>query len=326
MNKRKVSEIVSARFETRRQSAEETAARRKAELHRALPELEALDRERAGAAAELLGTVFQGKEGLEARVEAVRERQRKLKERRTRILLQNGYPADYDQPHRLCPVCQDSGFVDGKMCACMRREIVLEGYKNSGMGRLLERQRFDNFDLSRYDTRPLPGKSESPREAMQSVFEDCRAWAEHFDLTSPSLLLIGGTGLGKTHLSSAMAATVIDKGYDVLYVSVPVVLSRAEKDRFVREEEGEESVVTRMQEADLLILDDLGAEPSSKLASSLVYTLVNERATMRGLPTIISTNLDPAHLERNYDTAVTSRLLGDFTVMHFIGSDLRLNR
>ena len=80
-----------------------------------------------------------------------------------------------------------------------------------------------------------------------------------------------------------------------------------------------------MLEADLLILDDLGAQASSKLASSLIYTVVNERAAVRGIPTIINTNLDPAHLERNYGTAVTSRLLGEFTVMYFVGQDLRLN-
>ena len=325
MGKREISEAVSARFEERRQAAEMQAMRRKSELQAALPALAALDRERAETATELMNAAFQGREGLEKRMGAIRERQKALLAKRAQILEKAGYPADYDAVKRRCDKCGDTGFVDGKMCPCMKREIVMEGYRRSGLGKLLERQRFDNFDLSRYSDSPLPGKSLSARDAMKTIYRDCMKWAQRFSLDAPSLLLIGNTGLGKTHLSSAMAKSAIDKGFDVLYLSVPTMLSRAEKERFIREGSEEETIVQQMLEAELLILDDLGAEPSSTLASSLIYTVVNERATVRNLPTIINTNLDMAHLERTYGAAVTSRLLGLFKVMHFVGSDLRIN-
>ncbi|MBP5288784.1 MAG: ATP-binding protein [Clostridia bacterium] len=324
MGKREISEIVSRRFEERRRDEELAARQRRAELHAKLPELAALDRERGTAAASLLGAVFQGQDGLEDRLDTIRARQQDLKKQRAELLIAAGYPADYDTAKPRCSKCADTGFVDGKMCPCMKREIVMEGYRESGMGKLLERQRFDNFDLSRYSDALLPGKSFSPRQAMESIYRDCLDWATDFSLSSPSLLLIGGTGLGKTHLSSAMAKAAIDKGFDVLYLSVPTALSRAEKERFDKEDETE-SVTRRMLEAELLILDDLGAESASALAPSLIYTVVNERAAVLGLPTIINTNLDPQHLERKYGAAVTSRLLGEFLVMHFVGSDLRLN-
>lgn len=326
MTRKKISQIVSERFEERRRAEDLAAGQRKKELQQRIPALAQLDRERSGAAARLLEAVFQGEEGLEERIAALRDQQRALQKKRAELLLQNGFPADYDKPRRKCAQCQDEGFVDGKMCVCLRREILLEGYRESGMGRLLERQRFDNFNLALYDDKPLPGKTFSPRQVMEQIYEDCRDWAARFTTDSPSLLLLGGTGLGKTHLSTAMAGEVIQKGYNVVYLSVPAMLSQAEKERFRSEEEDEESVTRRMLEAELLILDDLGAEPASKLAASLIYTVVNERALVRGLPTIINTNLDAAHLERQYDTAVTSRLLGDFEVMHFIGTDLRLSR
>ena len=324
MGKREISEAVTRRFEERRQEAENAAQSRRRELYARVPELRALDKERAAAASSLLGTVFQGREGLEARMDKIRARQKELKNKRDGLLKKAGFPADYDEVKVACAACGDTGFVDGKMCPCMKREIVLEGYRESGLGRLLERQRFDNFELDRYSDQPLPGKKYSPRSLMSKIYRDCLEWGRDFSLSSPSLLLIGTTGLGKTHLSSAMAKAAIDKGYEVVYLSVPTVLARAEKERFSRGDD-EEGITRRMLEAELLILDDLGAEPVSALAVSLIYTVVNERTVVQGLPTIISTNLDRKLLERNYGQAVTSRLLGEFKVMQFAGIDQRIN-
>ena len=58
-------------------------------------------------------------------------------------------------------------------------------------------------------------------------------------------------------------------------------------------------------------------------ASSAFYQLINTRASVMGLPTIISTNLTHHQLEKQYDTATLSRLLGDFKVKLFLGSDIR---
>jgi DNA replication protein DnaC len=77
-------------------------------------------------------------------------------------------------------------------------------------------------------------------------------------------------------------------------------------------------------EAELLILDDLGTEPSTKTSSSAIYRLINQRVLVKGLPTIISTNLTYRQLEKEYDSAVLSRLLGEFNVKLFRGEDIRM--
>ena len=51
---------------------------------------------------------------------------------------------------KFCPACGDSGYVDIKMCDCLRRELVLAGFRSSGLGALIERQSFDNFSLDYY--------------------------------------------------------------------------------------------------------------------------------------------------------------------------------
>ena len=55
---------------------------------------------------------------------------------------------------------------------------------------------------------------------MEMFLAGLKRFSEDFDEnTYRNYLLMGSTGLGKTHLSTAVAKSVIDKGYDVLYVS-----------------------------------------------------------------------------------------------------------
>lgn len=53
-------------------------------------------------------------------------------------------------------------------------------------------------------------------------------------MQSPNLFLFGSTGLGKTHLSLAIAGKVMEKGFGVVYGSAPDLLAKVERERFVR--------------------------------------------------------------------------------------------
>ena len=115
----------------------------------------------------------------------------------------------------------------------------------------------------------------------------------------------------------------MEKGFDVVYESAPTVASLFEKDRFGREE-GTKEKIARIMEAELLILDDLGTEPASQTSGGAFYQLINTRVAVKGLPTIINTNLTYRQLEKQYDTAILSRLLGEFEVKLFQGNDIRM--
>ena len=323
MFQKEIVDRVTRTWEEKRIAAEALAEARRHEAEEKNPNLLRIGTAMRSIPLRTLNESMKGGEDLSRRVAALQQESLLLQEEYRTELGRMGYPADYTKAKRDCEICGDSGWVKGKMCSCLKRAIVKEGYRASGMGKLIEKQRFDNFDLSFYSTALLPEKTYSPRDVMESILNEMKNYAENFSLSSPSLLFIGGTGLGKTHLSSAIAGKVIEKGFDVVYESAPNVALLFEKDRFGKEE-GTGEKISRIMEAELLILDDLGTEPQSQTGSSALYQLINHRASVAEKPTIISTNLAYRQLEKRYDTATLSRLLGEFEVKFFQGSDIRM--
>ena len=292
------------------------ADRRAAEVHAKSPELAALDRELSDTWSKIaMATLGQG-EAAAAQLEKVKEENLKLQARRAVLLTELGYPADYTAPRYECQQCHDTGYAGDVMCECMRKKLVLAGYESSGLGQLMKIQRFDNFDLSYY--------TGADKVKMETNLGAMREYAETFaPEKSDSLLLIGGTGLGKTHLSTAAARRIIDRGYDVLYTGAIALFAAYERQRFGQSMTEEGTFDTdRYLACDLLIIDDLGAEVTNQFTSACLYMVVNERIN-RHLPTIVSTNLTAKDLKNRYADRIYSRLLGEFRLLPFCGVDVR---
>ncbi len=300
--------------------AEEEADRRTAEVHAKCPELAQIDRELSGTAAEIaLAVIGQGEEW-QKNLDAVRAKNLALQQRRVKLLGDLGYPADYTQPPYECPKCKDSGFVGVEMCECMRKELIYAAFAESGLGNLVRTQSFENFDLGYYRA------NAAEYAQMRHNFELARTYAEGFDLHAGNLLFCGGTGLGKTHLSTAIARRVIEKGYDVCYTSAVNLLGSYEAARFGNSaSQADGGDTKRYDECDLLMIDDLGTEVTNQFTLSCLYMLLNNRIN-RGLPTVVSTNLTPKELKTRYVDRVASRLLGEFVLVQFVGSDVRMQK
>ena len=139
-------------------------------------------------------------------------------------------------------------------------------------------------------------------------------------------MLLGNAGLGKTHAALAIAGEVLEKGFDVIYVSSPDFFSRLEALHFGKDPAGEEETLLRTAAgADLLILDDLGSEFNSSFLISTLYSLLNNRLGAK-LPTIVTTNItDSTLLERLYTEKISSRL-ASFLPCLFVGKDIRAQK
>ena len=128
--------------------------------------------------------------------------------------------------------------------------------------------------------------------------------------------------MGKTHISLSIAKKVTELGYTVAYGSLLNYLSIIEKEHFRRSENSNTDTMQVLINTDLLILDDLGSEFKSGFYESAIYNIINSRINL-GLPTIISSNLSTAELQKNYNDRIISRIFGVFTTLMFVGEDIR---
>lgn len=175
---------------------------------------------------------------------------------------------------------------------------------------------FENFELRYYD--------EKLRPIMLKVVESSQRYVREFGGQSQSLLFTGAPGLGKTHLSLAIAEGVAKVGHLVMYVSAPRLMDQLELGKFQKDDAALEFREVIFG-CDLLVIDDLGTELVTRYTQAEVYDLVNHRLN-RGKPTIINTNLGLQEIERTYSSRVHSRLAGMYAVVQFKGRDIRLQK
>lgn len=311
---------ISQEYARKLSDAKNLAAKRLSEIHDRIPAIAQIDGELAGTGLRIMDAISAGKLGLEERIAEIRRSNEKLQAERRRLLEARGYPADYTDVHYDCPKCQDSGYVGRELCSCMRFRLTMAGLESSGIGRLFDSQNFDTFSLKYYQNTP------DTYRKMATVLDICSEYAEGFHSeTRENLLLLGKTGLGKTHLSTAIAGVVISRGFEVVYESAQNLFDDFSAERFDNGRSGKQVSTERYRECDLLIVDDLGTEIANSFTVSTLYNLLNTRI-QSGKPMIVSTNLTVENLQKQYGDRIYSRLIGEFTVLLFTGTDVRMQK
>lgn len=302
-------------FRAKREAAKALSDSRRSFLHEMYPEIKRIDDELSKTAVRILSAISGAMKNEDA-VAEIRKSNEELRERRGALLRAEGYPEDYSDIVYDCPHCADSGFVGINMCSCMRSEIAESRLRDSELGRLSETQSFESFDLSFY-------KNGGERELVELNFATLKNFADTFSSKSDdNYLLIGATGLGKTHLSTALGVAVIRRGYNVVYKTIQSVIDDFEQVQFRGESQ---SAVRKYYECDLLIVDDLGAELTNQFTLSCLYNIINTRMNKRK-PTVFSTNLNSQELRDRYADRITSRLFGEYKPLVFKGTDIRRQR
>ena len=237
------------------------------------------------------------------------------------LLAKHDLPEDYLEVRYHCPVCQDTGIDGNRLCECHLEVLKKLAYDEAGSKSPLKFCSFADFRLDYYSDRVNPEYGCSPRQRMGEILDYCKSYAATFDPDSPSLLFFGETGLGKTHLSLSIAGEVINAGYSVIYNSAQNIFNELQKERFGKGD-SDGRFEPMVLECDLLVIDDLGAEFSTQFTNAALYNIVNTRINS-SLPTIISTNLNIKEIEERYTRRISSRLIGEYAVINFIGEDVR---
>ena len=318
---REVYAQANAELERRRSSASARAAAFRERMLAEIPRLREIERLMALSSSKVVQAILQGGD-VDAAVERIKTENLALQVEMSMLLREHGETAVNFEPQYTCPACEDTGLVNGKRCTCF--EALLREYSCRSLSQLsaMKPMSFDDLSLDWYAEKPDGRTGISPRARMREVIEYCRLYAEDFDGSDVSLLLRGPTGVGKTHLSLAIAGTVMQKGYSVVYGPVQKILHQLEKEHFGRAEGNSEDVLA---ECDLLILDDVGTEFSGPFYIAALYNIINGRM-LDGKPTVISTNLNQKELTDRYGEAIASRITGTFQPLLCAGADVRLQK
>ena len=221
----------------------------------------------------------------------------------------------------VCDRCGGIGYIGSTMCECLR-ELCSQEQKKELTLLSGGRENFAQFKLEYYPDTVDSRYGASPRMIMERNFRTCKNYALNFSKESGNLLFVGGTGLGKTFLSACIARAVVDRGYSVVYETASRLFTKLEQARFNPTEENR-SEADKLNQCDLLIIDDLGTELPGQFVTAALYSLMNDRI-LSGKPMVISTNLNVDEAARRYSPQIASRLHGNFNRLTFVGEDIRV--
>lgn len=226
-----------------------------------------------------------------------------------------------------CPICKNTGWLEpekagpdtvkpSRKCQCLIQEEIEDLYRASGLTGPLREQNFERYDLTVYPA--------DDRKYMAKVLEYCKQYAAQLAAGNQqdSLLFVGDVGRGKTFLSSCIANEAVKSGRTVVYFTFAEFLDLLRLHRFDDDEEYRAGI-DRLLGADLIVLDDLGAESVTQFVGQELFTIINHRMN-RSLPMICSTNLHAEEIEDVYGPRIASRLLNGFRAMELRGEDVRL--
>ena len=287
------------------------------EIFRKLPELEELEEKVRAFSLSVAGEMQQGnREGLLR----LKEEIGKLHQEKEALLETAGYRIqDLEEEEHFCPLCQDTGYVDGKKCQCF---LKLQGellYRQSRMGAVLERENFSKFQLERFDNKEKLGQcgNKTLREYIKEIRDYLTNYCEEYPKNNRSILFTGSTGTGKTYFLHSIAKALLDRGVSVLYFTATGLFEYFSKR--MREEDTEDYI----EEVDVILIDDLGTEFSNSFTTSRFFALLNQRILDRKTM-LISTNLNFKELREMYSDRVVSRFMSDYEIIPLYGKDQRL--
>jgi len=225
-----------------------------------------------------------------------------------------------------CTHCDDTGW----------RPVVRDGvrsvercdcWRNAATSQLIDAARIP----PRYARCNLQNFVVYPNERLSAALAHAQQFATTFPAVTKGLCLIGPPGIGKTHIAVAVLRDVVEsKRVRGLFYDVRDLLRviRSTYNPVVRT--AEMDILRPVMEAELLVLDDLGAEKPSEWVEETINLIVNTRYNERR-PTIFTTNFEDVPDENDLDSLrvrvgfrLHSRLHEMCDFLEYDGGDYRM--
>lgn len=325
LSKKYLKEILK-QYDIKRTKNNQLFRKRLQEVYENIPEIRLIDNEISSKGLNISKQIINAPENKLKLINELKLELEALKDRKLKLLQENGYNKDYINPIYDCVKCKDTGYIGDKKCTCLKQEIINYAYKQSNLGNILETENFSSFSFKYYSNKKDEKLGVSPLEAIQSIHFQCKKFISEFESNFSNLILYGQAGLGKTFLCNCIAKELLDTGHTVIYLSSYQLFRIFETYRF---NNGDEIIsydeIEDLFNCDLLIIDDLGSEVINSFTTAELFNCLNTRL-LNKKSTVISTNLEPAALSKHYSNRIVSRIFGNYTLLNLIGDDIRLQK
>jgi len=222
----------------------------------------------------------------------------------------------------ICQICLGTGLevVAGKgarPCVCRFKASRMSLMERAKLPRRYENCHWNNF---------LPQNS-----TQQAAKELCNELAREFPATDQGLLLTGPVGIGKTHLAVSVLKLLSERGFTCLFYEFGSLLKEIQDSYNPNTKTSELSVLRPVLDADVLVLDELGASKPTDWVRDTMAHIINSRYNNKRL-TIFTTNyLDERKndreetLEDRIGVRLRSRLYEMCRSVKLTGEDYRKN-
>lgn len=219
-----------------------------------------------------------------------------------------------------CPKCFGTGMeiVSGKgarICDCRKVKNRSGQFESVRLPR-----RYDGFHFNNYEPRS---------ESQRAAFKYATALTHEYPAVDRGLLLMGSVGVGKTHLAVSILKGLTERGFSCLFYEFGALLKEIQDSYNPNTQASELGVLAPVLNAEILVLDELGASKPTDWVRDTMAHVINTRYNDKKL-TIFTTNyLDERRTDRDevledrIGTRLRSRLYEMCKTVMVLGDDYR---
>ena len=167
----------------------------------------------------------------------------------------------------------------------------------------------------------------TPGTSQDNALLHAHKFANEYPAVERGLLFMGPAGVGKTHLAVSVIKDLIEKGFAGLFYEFGSLLKEIQDSYNPVSKSSELKVLAPVFQADVLVLDELGATIPTDWVRDTMYQIINKRYNDNKL-TIFTTNYSDKNkeLEERVTYRLRSRLFEMCTNIVIDGEDYRRRR